>query len=79
LGDDDAIEEERRVLYVALTRAKDELYITRTLSSGYSRVSWNATAGSHYFLEDVPSQLVEWDNRVVTSYRYFDEDDDVIG
>jgi len=29
----DAIEEERRVLYVALTRAKDELYVTRIINS----------------------------------------------
>lgn len=29
----DAIEEERRVLYVALTRAKDELYITRIINT----------------------------------------------
>jgi len=29
---EDAIEEERRVLYVALTRAKDELYVTRIIT-----------------------------------------------
>jgi DNA helicase II / ATP-dependent DNA helicase PcrA len=34
IGDgEDAIEEERRVLYVAMTRAKDELYITRTITT----------------------------------------------
>ncbi len=30
---EDEIEEERRVLYVALTRAKDELYVTRIINS----------------------------------------------
>lgn len=29
----DAVEEERRVLYVALTRAKDELYVTRIINT----------------------------------------------
>ncbi|MDD4821070.1 MAG: ATP-dependent helicase [Bacteroidales bacterium] len=29
---EDAVEEERRVLYVALTRAKDELYVTRIIT-----------------------------------------------
>ncbi len=35
----DSIEEERRVLYVAMTRAKDELFISRSLSQGiWSRI-----------------------------------------
>lgn len=33
LGNEDEIEEERRVLYVALTRAKNELFITRNINS----------------------------------------------
>lgn len=62
LGDKDAEEEERRVLYVALTRAQDELIITRagddnrTLFHGGSYVQ---SAGSPYFLEYLPPQLVE--------------------
>ena len=62
LGDADAEEEERRVLYVALTRAQDELIITRagddsrTLFHGGSYVQ---SAGSPYFLEYLPPQLVE--------------------
>ena len=40
IGDgEDAIEEERRVLYVAMTRAKDELYITRTITTVHEYVS----------------------------------------
>ncbi|GMA36927.1 3'-5' exonuclease [Demequina litorisediminis] len=31
LGDEDEMEEERRVLYVALTRARDRLAITRSV------------------------------------------------
>ena len=62
LGDPDAEEEERRVLYVALTRAQDELIITRsgddsrTLFHGGSYVQ---SAGSPYFLEYLPPKLVE--------------------
>ncbi len=62
LGDRDAEEEERRVLYVALTRAQDELIITR--SGDDSRTLFHAgsyvySAGSPYFLEYLPPRLVE--------------------
>ena len=62
LGDKDAEEEERRVLYVALTRAQDELIITRsgddsrTLFHGGSYVQ---SAGTPYFLEYLPPDMVE--------------------
>lgn len=62
LGDAEAEEEERRVLYVALTRAQDELIITRsgddsrTLFHGGSYVN---SVGSPYFLEYLPPNLVE--------------------
>lgn len=62
LGDEDAEEEERRVLYVALTRAQDELIITRsgddnrTLFHGGSFVK---SVGSPYFLEYLPPKMVE--------------------
>lgn len=61
LGDRDAEEEERRVLYVAFTRAQDELIITRcgdesrTLFHGGSYVH---SAGESYFLEFLPPDLV---------------------
>jgi DNA helicase-2/ATP-dependent DNA helicase PcrA len=77
LDDPDAIEEERRVLYVALTRAKDELYISRHLSRGYGRTSWNAAAGAHYFLADLPTSLVDEQLKVSTARDWWD--DDVIG
>lgn len=62
LGDRDAEEEERRVLYVAFTRAQDELIVTRcgdesrTLFHGGSYVH---SAGESYFLEYLPPELVE--------------------
>jgi len=64
LGSTDEIEEERRVLYVALTRAKNELIITRTTNSLNAYHS-DTTAdfddpevNSAYFLEDLPEHLV---------------------
>jgi len=59
----DAIEEERRLFYVAITRAKDELYLT------YPHMRLNAGYGDMFqrpsrFLKEIPSQLVEdWNVR----------------
>ncbi len=77
LADPDAIEEERRVLYVALTRACDELFVTRSLSRGYARASWNASTGTHYFLEGLPAGVVDWDAPGFGAAVHVD--DDVIG
>ena len=63
LGSSEEIEEERRVLYVALTRAKNELIITRTTSSlnAFHSDTDGTTEelNSAYFLEDLPESLVE--------------------
>jgi len=58
-GDIDSEEEERTVLYVALTRAKNELYITRSTDyrSGFY-VENKPTKGEEYFLAEVPDDLV---------------------
>jgi DNA helicase-2/ATP-dependent DNA helicase PcrA len=58
-GDIDSEEEERRVLYVALTRAKNEIYITRSTDyrSGFY-VENKPTKGEEYFLAEVPDDLV---------------------
>ncbi len=53
--DASAIEEERRVLYVALTRARDELIITRSIDADHGWVTSEDTAS---FLEDLPVGLV---------------------
>ncbi|GAB5404091.1 MAG: ATP-dependent helicase [Aureliella sp.] len=81
-GDDEAVEEERRVLYVALTRAREELVISRSPPSHQSyRRSWGVIDSDEYFLERVPSKLV--DATFVTTYGqrsfYDDDEDDVIG
>ena len=52
------MEEERRVLYLAMTRAKDELIITRQNLNMWATSlvdSQNRMIGS-YFLSDVPTQ-----------------------
>jgi DNA helicase II / ATP-dependent DNA helicase PcrA len=58
-GDIESEEEERRVLYVALTRAKNELIVTRSTdhNSGFF-VQNKATEGEEYFLSDIPEHLV---------------------
>ncbi|MGI8433040.1 MAG: ATP-dependent helicase, partial [Chthoniobacterales bacterium] len=59
----EAIEEERRLFYVAITRAKDELYLT------YPHMRLNAGYGDMFqrpsrFLKEIPTQLVEdWNVR----------------
>jgi DNA helicase-2/ATP-dependent DNA helicase PcrA len=65
LGSDEAKEEERRILYVAMTRARDELIITRTYhpNGWYSRpfsggAKWGGAQGQNYFIEDLDEPLV---------------------
>ena len=55
-----SVEEERRVLYVALTRAKDELMITRSGDfSSASSVSNSSDPYSRYFLSTLPDFLAD--------------------
>jgi DNA helicase-2/ATP-dependent DNA helicase PcrA len=52
------LEEERRLFYVAITRAKDELYLTyphMRLSAGYGDVFQRPCR----FLKEIPNELVE--------------------
>jgi ATP-dependent DNA helicase UvrD/PcrA len=54
----DAIEEERRLFYVAITRARDELYLTyphMRLNAGYGDIFQRPSR----FLREIPTQLVE--------------------
>ncbi|HEV2095875.1 MAG TPA: ATP-dependent helicase, partial [Chthoniobacterales bacterium] len=54
----EAIEEERRLFYVAITRARDELYLTyplMRLNAGYGDMFQRPSR----FLKEIPSELVE--------------------
>ncbi len=58
-GEIDLEEEERRILYVALTRAKNELFITRSTDYRSGFYMQNIpTEGEEYFLSEVPEKLV---------------------
>lgn len=71
LGNIDEIEEDRRVLYVALTRAKNELIITRKLESIHAENRIIATESTNennegsitieerYFLNGLPDKIAE--------------------
>lgn len=54
---EDAIEEERRCLYVALTRAKEHLYVY-SLDKTLHTDSYDSKENSNYFLDGLPSNLV---------------------
>src|SRR5947207_2695960 len=59
----DAMEEERRLFYVAITRARDELYLTyphMRLNAGYGDIFQRPSR----FLKEIPNKLVEdWEVR----------------
>ena len=65
LGNEDSEEEERRILYVAITRAQDELILTRSLRFNNNLSFYGGSTDSHseggsgYFLEELGEPLVE--------------------
>jgi DNA helicase-2/ATP-dependent DNA helicase PcrA len=57
LSEDEELEEERRLCYVGMTRAKERLYLSAALSRTlYNTQNFNLPSR---FLEEVPDQLVE--------------------
>ena len=65
LGDIHDEEEERRILYVAMTRAKNELILTRSLrlydygGPFGGRSGEHSAEGTNYFLESLPEDFVD--------------------
>lgn len=58
LADDAELAEERRLAYVALTRARERLYVTRAAV----RSAWGSAQAmpASRFLDDIPSEVIEW-------------------
>lgn len=61
------MEEERRLFYVGITRAKDKLYLVRSIQRG-GRGSFEETYPSR-FLDDVPAELLAGRTRTGRSLR----------
>ncbi|MFE9920281.1 DNA helicase PcrA [Streptomyces sp. NPDC005774] len=58
LGETKELEEERRLAYVGITRARERLYLTRsTLRSAWGQPSYNPPSR---FLEEIPATHLEW-------------------
>jgi DNA helicase II / ATP-dependent DNA helicase PcrA len=66
LADPTELEEERRLAYVGITRARQRLYLSRSTV----RSAWGAPQANpaSRFLEEIPSQLVDW-RRLESSVR----------
>ncbi|MGW5675189.1 DNA helicase PcrA [Streptomyces sp. NPDC003860] len=58
LGQTKELEEERRLAYVGITRARERLYLTRSsMRSAWGQPSYNPPSR---FLEEIPVQHLEW-------------------
>ena len=59
LGDQQELEEERRLAYVGITRARQRLYLTRALTrSAWGQPQYNPPSR---FLDELPPELVRWE------------------
>jgi DNA helicase-2/ATP-dependent DNA helicase PcrA len=61
LGEKDEIEEERRLAYVGLTRARQRLYISRAeYRSTWGAPNYNPPSR---FLDEIPEEVIKWRNQ----------------
>jgi DNA helicase-2/ATP-dependent DNA helicase PcrA len=59
LGDNRELEEERRLAYVGITRARQRLYLSRSVTrSAWGQAQYNPPSR---FLEELPPELVHWE------------------
>ena len=66
LGDPKELEEERRLAYVGITRARERLHLSRAaVRSAWGQPQYNPASR---FLGEVPEQLVHWERTQPTSY-----------
>ena len=79
LGDPNREEEERRVLYVAMTRAADELILTRTSTQRGQfvphggREAAGSGAAPACFLDTIPDELIKWEPEEMNANTASDE------
>ena len=67
-GDADDIEEERRLAYVAITRAKDRIYITHTRNRMlYNQTSYNPLSR---FIREIPDEFINDETEEYDVYAY---------
>ena len=58
LGNSVELEEERRLAYVGVTRARERLYVSRAVSrSAWGSPQWNPPSR---FLQEIPAELIDW-------------------
>jgi DNA helicase-2/ATP-dependent DNA helicase PcrA len=65
LGEKDEVEEERRLAYVGLTRARERLYLSRA----ETRSTWGAPNYNppSRFLDEIPEDVIQWRNETSVS------------
>ncbi len=64
LGDVKELEEERRLAYVGITRARRRLHLSRAvMRSAWGAPQWNPPSR---FLEEIPAELVAWEREAST-------------
>ena len=67
LGDPQELEEERRLAYVGITRARERLHLSRAeVRSAWGAPQYNPPSR---FLDEIPSHLIEWARIQTTSTR----------
>jgi len=67
LGDVKELEEERRLAYVGITRARERLHLSRAiLRSGWGSPLYNPASR---FLDDIPADLIDWQRTETTGMR----------
>jgi DNA helicase II / ATP-dependent DNA helicase PcrA len=67
LGDNKELEEERRLAYVGITRARERLHLSRAIvRSGWGSPQYNPASR---FLDDVPADLIDWQRTETTGMR----------
>ena len=67
LGDVKELEEERRLAYVGITRARERLHLSRAIvRSGWGSPQYNPASR---FLDDIPADLIDWQRTETTGMR----------